>query len=593
MPKKNKVFELAGNKYRLLKNIGDGGSGTVWSTEHNDQLYAVKFINSEVRDKIIRFEREISFCKKTTHRNIIKVIADGYYNDTPCYVMPYYSETFRQVIKREINFHKLVSYILEICKGIRYIHSKGIIHRDIKPENIFVKDSSLVLADFGIAHFKDSEITSRHELLANRNYMAPEQKIKNNSRNIDKNADIYAFGVIINECFTKKNLGGTWHQLIASDYPLLADLDLLVSNMIRQNPEERPDIATVETEIKFICGRVKSSFLEVSAIIREDGYPQRLRKSLLKSIFNRATEDILIGKHLFYSCHKLEMKRYNRNWHKKIAYSVDDFLHNLYVQEKILALCKGKFEYESNVYRKTNWHNTLNLDDNEDHKALYQRLSSILDKYRLFNSGESLFDLTGKSLKYFASCADYHCKEILEAILNEEKWANENLKDAPILWIVDALKWGISETLEYLIDGIDGLGGKYDFLFEEHISIDWKQAEQFNENRDDDNFFDENYLKDQLEEQKILNDFRRIWKVRYSMLDKDYCSIKFNSNSQYQKFKNYALEVAKPHYIFEGDVLEMFADANFVGSIVELQLSRAFAIPHTLAGLLGIRDLNL
>lgn len=55
-----------------------------------------------------------------------------------------------------VNFNNALDIVIEILKGLKYIHEKGYIHRDIKPENILTKagtGSTLLykIADFGFA----------------------------------------------------------------------------------------------------------------------------------------------------------------------------------------------------------------------------------------------------------------------------------------------------------------------------------------------------------------------------------------------------------------------------------------------------------
>ena len=162
--------------YKLINNIGNGGSGIVWRAQSNGEEFAIKIINSKSSSKKERFQKEIEFCINNKHKNIINVITQGEVNGKPCYVMPLYPKTLKDITNEERAPSKLIGYILQLCCALKYIHSRDIFHRDIKPENILVRDKKLVLADFGIAHFKDSRVTSKGSLLANRNYAAPEQK---------------------------------------------------------------------------------------------------------------------------------------------------------------------------------------------------------------------------------------------------------------------------------------------------------------------------------------------------------------------------------------------------------------------------------
>lgn len=587
-----KQITIGNTNYELIKTIGNGGSGVVWKAQSNGHEYAVKVINSDDDIKIARFREEIKFCKNGNHKNIIKIIADGKLDGKPCYVMPLYLQTFKDLIDTEKDIDLLIAFILKLCGALKYIHNKRIFHRDVKPENILITNKDLVLADFGIAHFKDFKLTKKGDLLANRNYAAPEQKQKNNANNITEAVDIFALGLIINECFTKQNPSGSDFKLIADSHPLYADLDNLVANMIKQNPEDRLNIDSIITEIKFIHHKIKQNLEDIATVLKEQTELLDFKKPVLRSIIRRASEDILFGEILFSSKSAKELNKYNHNWHMKVGFNVDNFLFNLYVQEQIHALCKGKFEYESNVYRRNHWHKGLDLENCEEHKSLYEKINDILAKYKLTENGERLFDLSGEILKYFSACADYHCKEIIKSIEQEEDLANNNLKNAPIIWIVQALKSSLRQSIEYLLNGIDGLAGRYDFNFTEHISINLEHTETYLDNYDDTELLDNHYKEKETQIQKILFELQKKWKVICNRLNEDDYSIKFKSYKQYEKFRKYALELSSPYYIFEGDVMHILKYPNFVGNMVELKLGRIFDIPDTLAKIVGLRKID-
>ena len=198
---------------------------------------------------------------------MIYIYEHGYLEDKgekyPCYIMPVYNSSlcsYIEEVKTTENIEiisKSIDYIIQICEGIKFLHEKGVIHRDLKPENILIKDNNLVLSDLGIAHFEEGfdNITKPGDLLMNRAYAAPEQKVKGNSNNITSAVDIFALGTIINEIFTGKRADGEYYVLISDKYPWLRDIDKLVSECRRENPFERPDINTVLYRIKEVIYR--------------------------------------------------------------------------------------------------------------------------------------------------------------------------------------------------------------------------------------------------------------------------------------------------------------------------------------------------
>ena len=577
---KRKV-EISNNNinYSLIKKIGGGGSGVVWAAKANGNNYAIKFLNSTDKDKIKRFNKELTFCKNNQNKNIVSIIGDDEFKGIQYYIMPLYPKTLRNVIDEEKDVDVLVKYIFQLCNAVRFIHKHkaGVIHRDIKPENILIDGKQLVLADFGIAHFNDSSLTKKGDLLANRNYLAPEQKAKNNANNIEKSADIYALGLIVNECFTKQNLAGSSFRIIADDYPLYYEFDTLVSNMIKQNANDRFSIEIVIAELKFIYGNIKQNLQEIKEGLLYVDYPQSISKKILNQIIKRASEDILFAKMVFKKKSIEEIEKYNPNWHMNIAYKVDSFVFNLYIQEEIFKECKRKFDYESNV---TDTHTPLNLLDNEEHKQIFQQLKNILAQYPLNNGYERRYDLSSRIMKYFISCCDYHCQRILDTVQSERflSQARKNLSNVPILWIVSSLKDVIRENIDFPTD----------FKFEDHISICWDRTQDFENNADQIELFDSIYFEKEADE--ILLEFKKQWKIIYNKVDEEIYSIKFRSYKQFDKFREYALQLSKPYYIFEGDVLDIVYHYNYASGIVEIKLGRIFDIPNTLAKILGLRN---
>lgn len=111
---------------------------------------------------------------------------------------------------------KIVPYImLQILKGLNYLHSVGIIHRNLKPSNILIDENCHVkICGFGNAIFADDyENISRGEQndfigeKLSLNYQAPEglSSKKKCKEDYDEKVDLWAVGCILAELITKES----------------------------------------------------------------------------------------------------------------------------------------------------------------------------------------------------------------------------------------------------------------------------------------------------------------------------------------------------------------------------------------------------
>jgi serine/threonine protein kinase len=251
MLKKQTVLSTAYDKYKVEKQIGQGGNGVVYKVVNLDgEVFAVKTIDraNTTKDKLKRFKNEMSFCEKHSHPNIIKVLDNGAYeyqgDDLIFFVMPYYSMTLRDKCKiGNWTPNEKIDVFLQLLNALKYAHDKKIYHRDVKPENVLIgNDGEAVLADFGIAHFAAEELvtaveTKMSDRLANFQYSAPEQRQRNGT--VSGAADVYAAGLILNEMFTGKVIGGSSYAKIADSIAEWGYLDALVEMMIAQDPNQR------------------------------------------------------------------------------------------------------------------------------------------------------------------------------------------------------------------------------------------------------------------------------------------------------------------------------------------------------------------
>lgn len=255
----NSVFETATNTYKSLGCVGDGGCGTVYRVADVDrEEFALKLLRDANTKRRKRFKNELAFCRRNQHERIIRVLDEGVYADgtkrLPFYVMPLFVSTLRKSMHAGIPHDQVLRFYNDILDGAEAAHLLGVIHRDLKPENLLIDaQNRVVVADFGIAHFREEDLltaveTRATDKLANYRYSAPEQRTPGAA--VDQRADIFALGYILNEMFTGDVPHGAGYKTIAEIAPNYAYLDPLVDAMIQQSPANRPgSIGKIKAEL--------------------------------------------------------------------------------------------------------------------------------------------------------------------------------------------------------------------------------------------------------------------------------------------------------------------------------------------------------
>jgi serine/threonine protein kinase len=250
------AFETTFGTYVAEEQLGQGGAGIVYGgVDDANNPVAIKVLNATTKDKRRRFKNEIAFLWRNKHKNIVSVIDHGLSQQGPFYIMPRYSGSLRGVLEQKLSPDDSLSLFGKILDGVEAAHLLGAFHRDLKSENILVDLASKTpaVADFGIAGFTDDLLitlvkTDDRQRLANFAYASPEQRTPGG--NIDRRADIYALGLMLNEIFTRHVPHGTDYRTIKSVALDFAFLDPIVAKMIKQDANERyPSIDQVKRDI--------------------------------------------------------------------------------------------------------------------------------------------------------------------------------------------------------------------------------------------------------------------------------------------------------------------------------------------------------
>ncbi len=192
--------------HTILDKIGEGGMSAVYLGRQISlqRKVAIKVLKKLVMDDKTLAERFVDEAKTVAsldHPHIISIYeAKKLSSGLAYFTMPYLTHgDFSEIICT--NSDHLIELLCQICDGLAHAHKHGIIHRDLKPDNIlFDQFGRIKIADFGIAISKNvKRKTKETQLLGSAHYMSPEQI---QSKDIDRQSDIYSLGCIIYEKLT-------------------------------------------------------------------------------------------------------------------------------------------------------------------------------------------------------------------------------------------------------------------------------------------------------------------------------------------------------------------------------------------------------
>lgn len=226
---------ILGSKYRLVRQIDEGGMASVWLAEHLSlhSPVAVKLLTQEIAESeegVQRFLREARSAASLRSPHVVQILDYGVDGVTPYIVMELLDgESLAERLKRlqRLSPRDTELVLRHVARAVTRAHDAGIVHRDLKPPNIFIirnDDEELVkLLDFGIAKAAvdalGSSIASNTRtgaFLGTPYYVSPEQA--EGVKTLDHRTDIWAMGVIAFECLTGQQpfTGDTFGSLVLS-----------------------------------------------------------------------------------------------------------------------------------------------------------------------------------------------------------------------------------------------------------------------------------------------------------------------------------------------------------------------------------------
>ena len=245
---------LLANRYRVVRQLGQGGMGSVWlaeDTQLDNKQFAVKMLPSILvsnKRAYRQLKDEALVAMKLTHSNIVTLRAFEENSGNPFLVMDYIDgQTLDDYLseKGKLSEGEAVKLLKPIAAALDYAHGEGVVHRDVKPANVMIrKDGHPYILDFGIAREIQETMTRVTGKLSSGTllYMSPEQL---RGQPPSSAQDVYSFAAMAYECikgeppFTRGAIEDQIKNEPPSPLPEGACAASIMSGLAKK-PEDRP-----------------------------------------------------------------------------------------------------------------------------------------------------------------------------------------------------------------------------------------------------------------------------------------------------------------------------------------------------------------
>ena len=170
--RKSKIDTMIGriffNKYKLIKNIGEGSFGQIYSAKYDNNWFALKFENREKSQNLLENEGHIMSYLQSKY--LPYIYSFGYSGEYNVLVMELMGKSLESIFEnskpKKFSVNCVAKLGLQMIEILQYIHNMHIIHRDIKPDNFVLgrgeKSKNLYILDFGLAKKYRSSKSLKH-----------------------------------------------------------------------------------------------------------------------------------------------------------------------------------------------------------------------------------------------------------------------------------------------------------------------------------------------------------------------------------------------------------------------------------------------
>jgi len=247
-----RIGSVIGDRYEILKQLGEGGMGTVYKVQDRelDRVVAMKVIRPELAETgevLNRFKQELIIARQVTHKNVSRIydLADA--GGVKFLTMEFVEGQSLTNLVREkgkLAPKEAAGILVQVCRALEAAHAEGVIHRDLKPQNIMLDaHDRVVVMDFGIARsIQLGSMTQTGVVLGTPAYMSPEQV---RGEELDARSDLFSLGII-------------FYELLTGDSPykagtVTAAMYMRTTEHVRPPIEVSPEVPELLSDIAVRC----------------------------------------------------------------------------------------------------------------------------------------------------------------------------------------------------------------------------------------------------------------------------------------------------------------------------------------------------
>ena len=210
------LFEVQA-RYAPIKPIGKGAYGVVCSARDvdTDARVAIKKIGNAFDNAVDakRTLREIKLLRHLEHENVIRISPTS----SPRASLPNFRDVYVMYELMDTDLHQIIRsqqalsddhcqyFVYQLLRGLKYVHSAGVLHRDLKPSNLLLNaNCDLKICDFGLARANAETDAFMTEYVVTRWYRARELLLS--CAEYTTAIDVWSVGCIFAELLGRKPL---------------------------------------------------------------------------------------------------------------------------------------------------------------------------------------------------------------------------------------------------------------------------------------------------------------------------------------------------------------------------------------------------